>query len=275
MGCLKLAHLSAERHDTEENKTVLRCVWKSGEPQKTHVSWYDYGARFYDPAIGRWISEDPLAEGYVSESPYHFSGNNPVRFLDLNGMNYDDFYFTQDGRLVEYVENDDPDRVFVAKYDEDVTENLKDNATNQEMYDKVEISDKEIQEKMNDNGYKKVTSEVEVENNQVETRYLMGYRQNRSSMSVITGLEISKGIDTKYVLNDQVATGRYDTEYQMFETAYNPISNQIATYEIYTEKISYGNKNKIVSGFKKIFEFGISLSGNHDQRKKKKVNIYE
>ena len=51
--------------------------------------WYDYGARFYDPMVGRWHTIDPMAESYYSFSPFHFSGNNPMKFLDLNGMNYD------------------------------------------------------------------------------------------------------------------------------------------------------------------------------------------
>lgn len=140
------------------------------------LDWFDYGARFYDPALGRWFSEDPLAEGYFSNSPYHFSGNNPVRFLDLNGMNYDDFYFAQDGELIAYVENDDPDRVFVAKDDEQVEANLK-NATDQGMYDEVEMTNAEVEEKMNDNGYQKVTKEetveqVEIHSNTVEPKGL-------------------------------------------------------------------------------------------------------
>jgi RHS repeat-associated protein len=63
-----------------------------------NLNWYDYSARMYDPALGRFTTVDPLAGKYDSYSPYHFCGNNPILLIDGNGMEY---WTTKDPRVIE------------------------------------------------------------------------------------------------------------------------------------------------------------------------------
>jgi RHS repeat-associated protein len=45
----------------------------------------DYGMRVYDPRVGRFLSVDPLSARFPYYTPYHFTGNNPIRYIDLDG----------------------------------------------------------------------------------------------------------------------------------------------------------------------------------------------
>jgi RHS repeat-associated protein len=97
MGCYKLhnyttlqiAHTSntARSREGKSDAGLYKYKFNGKEYQdELGLGWYDYQARNYDPAIGRWMNIDPLAEMSRKYSLYTYCLDNPVIFVDPDGM---------------------------------------------------------------------------------------------------------------------------------------------------------------------------------------------
>jgi RHS repeat-associated protein len=62
------------------------------------LNWLHYGARYYDPQLGRWHVVDPLASENPDYTPYHYTHNAPINRIDPDGL--DDFFYNRKGELV-------------------------------------------------------------------------------------------------------------------------------------------------------------------------------
>ncbi|MBV8040947.1 RHS repeat-associated core domain-containing protein, partial [Bacteroides sp. AN502] len=70
---------------------------------KNGLNLYDYGARMYDPALGRFTTVDPSSESYYNSSPYAYCGNEPVGRVDPDGKDWRiQTYYNKETGKMEY-----------------------------------------------------------------------------------------------------------------------------------------------------------------------------
>jgi RHS repeat-associated protein len=72
----------------------------NGKELQQATDWVDYGARMYDPTIGRFFTQDRFAEKYRTVSPYQYAANDPINLVDINGDSiWFDFQYNKAGEL--------------------------------------------------------------------------------------------------------------------------------------------------------------------------------
>jgi RHS repeat-associated protein len=86
---------------------------------------YDFGARNYDAALGRWMNLDPLADLRYELTPYNYVQNSPLFKIDPDGLT--DFTLNKKTGEVAQVGdvNDEPDRILKTNRKGDVKYNKK------------------------------------------------------------------------------------------------------------------------------------------------------
>jgi len=78
---------NALTYNNTDNSPENKYLYNGKEKQSDFgLEWYDYGARFYDPALARFMTLDPLAEKFISQTGYAYASNTPIVAIDYNGL---------------------------------------------------------------------------------------------------------------------------------------------------------------------------------------------
>ena len=179
--------------DGTTDSKVLYHKYNGKEFDKMHgINTYDYGARQYNPVLGRWDRVDPLSEKYYDVSPYTYCGNNPVRYIDPDGKKIV-LIGSQEERMkmLSYLQRLTNDNLFVNRKTGEVTIGGKrwDNRNK-----KLDVGTSLLRDVIGHD----LTTEIKIGPKNDENRYHAYFRQNKSN---------GKGSDGYINLNPSVTVG--------------------------------------------------------------------
>ena len=124
----------AENTTDEQKKQPYK--YNGKELDQMHgLNLYDYSARYYESAVGRFTTVDPLAEMYYSWSPYAHVMNNPLKYVDPTGM-----YSTAEWKKDNGYTDDDFDTVYEAPKDGEPEKEKSNNSSPIKILDNIKKS---------------------------------------------------------------------------------------------------------------------------------------
>jgi RHS repeat-associated protein len=111
------------RSGRSETEVSLKRYKYCGKERDEQTGFYYYGMRYYAGWLCRFVSVDPMADEYLSLTPYAYCANNPLKYIDPTGMALHDYGLNEQGYITLLRETDDPtDRLIALDNDGNETD---------------------------------------------------------------------------------------------------------------------------------------------------------